>query len=166
MCKTVILSDTHNNQSILKEVFLHESGYTHIIHLGDDYEDLDETPELTVNALLVRVPGIFHKGYLTKTIPNIRGFKIGKWKIAITHRLEDFSNLNSHYDIYLYGHTHHPLYQRIGSRHFINPGHLKDHTDRGTKASYATMKIQGNQIELEFKHLDGITFNRKILNNK
>jgi len=49
MKKIIILSDTHRNQKILRSVFKIEKGYTHIFHLGDDYEDLDNNFDITDN---------------------------------------------------------------------------------------------------------------------
>ncbi|MDA3813559.1 MAG: hypothetical protein PF570_04825, partial [Candidatus Cloacimonetes bacterium] len=57
-------------------------------------------------------------------------------------------------------HTNHYNYDHIYEKHFINPGHLKERTDRDQKASYVVMIINKN-IDIQFKHLDGKVFKHK-----
>ena len=68
MKKIIVLSDTHRNQTLLRKVFSNEEELSHIFHLGDDYEDLDENSDLIEGKEVIKVPGIYHKGYLNKTI--------------------------------------------------------------------------------------------------
>ena len=64
------LSDTHKNIKNLNSAleFLKNSGAETIIHLGDDYTDIDECGEENV----VRVPGVFSNMYQDPEIPNRR----------------------------------------------------------------------------------------------
>ena len=161
MKKIIILSDTHKNLKTLRNVFKFESDYTHIFHLGDDYEDLDNNSDITDNIELFRVPGIYHPNYKDRTLPAILEIKIDNWRFALAHRIEDLLKTSIPADIYIYGHTHHSNYDHIEDKHFINPGHLKAKTDRGQKASYVVMTIDKGDVEIQFKHLDGKVFKHK-----
>ncbi len=164
MKKIVILSDSHKNQETIRNVFQNEKEYTHIFHLGDDYEDLDNNFDITNNIKLIRVPGIYHSCYLNGKLPAIQEIEIESWRFALVHRLEDLLKTNIPADIYLYGHTHHSNYDHIENKHFINPGHLRKRTDRGQKASYVVMTVDENSIDIQFKHLDGKVFKHKHIN--
>jgi len=163
MKKIIVLSDTHNNQLTLRKVFENEQDYTHIIHLGDNYDDLKHNYDLTDNKEVFRVPGLYHAGYTDGSIPAILEVEIENWQFALAHNVEDLLKTKMPADIYLYGHTHHSNYDHIDDRHFINPGHLKSETDRGHRASYAVLKLDENNAELQFKHLDGNIFRHKSL---
>lgn len=163
MKKIIVLSDTHNNQQTLRKVFDNEKDYTHIFHLGDNYDDLKNNYDLTDNKKVFRVPGLYHAGYIDGTIPPILEVEIENWLFVLAHDVEDLLKTKSPADIYLYGHTHHSNYDNIDDRHFINPGHLKSETDRGHKASYAVLEINNNNAEVEFKYLDGKIFRQKSL---
>ena len=164
MKKIIILSDTHKNQKTLRDVFEIENEYTHIIHLGDDYEDLNNNFDLTDNKEIFRVPGLYHPGYKDGSIPAVLEIKIEDWNFALAHRLEDLPRSTNPADIYLYGHTHHSNYDHIEDKHFINPGHLKAKTDRGYKASYIVIIINNSDMEIQYKHLDGKIFRHKHIN--
>ena len=164
MKKIIILSDTHKNQKILRNVFKLENEYTHIIHLGDDFEDINKSLNFTKNIVLIRVSGLYYPGYKDGTVPAILEIEIDKWKFALAHRLDDLLKTSINADFYLYGHTHHSNYDNIKNKHFINPGHLKAKIDRGQKASYVFMTINKNIVDIQFKHLDGKVFKNKIIN--
>ena len=164
MKKIIILSDTHKNQKTLRNVFDNEKEYTHIFHLGDDYEDLNDNFDITNNIELIRVPGVYHPGYKDGTIPAFLEVEFDNWRFALAHRLEDLMNISIPADIYFYGHTHHSNFDHIENKYFINPGHLKAKSDRGQKASYVVMTIDKSNAEIQFKHLDGKIFRHKHIN--
>jgi len=163
MKKIIVLSDTHRNQKYIRKVFKNENEYSHIIHLGDDFEDMIGNSDITDNIELIRVPGIYHAGYRDGTTPSVLEIKIEKWKFALAHMLEDLATISNPADMYLYGHTHHSNYNQIKDKHFVNPGHLKSHSDRGQKASYVVMIINDNNLEIQFKHLNGKIFDKKSI---
>ena len=164
MKKIIILSDTHKNQKILRKVFKIEKGYTHIFHLGDDYEDMNDNSDITDNAELIRVPGIYNSGYRDGSLSVIQEIQINNWKFALAHRLEDLMRTTISADIYLYGHTHHFNYDHLDDKYFINPGHLTARRDRDRNASYVVMIINKDNAEIQFKYLDGKVFKNKIIN--
>jgi len=161
MKKIIILSDTHKNQELIQKVFANEQDFTHVIHLGDVYEDLNNNSNITIKVKLHRVPGIFHPGYKEGTVPAILKVDIDNWKFVLAHRIEDLLKIKNTSDIYLYGHTHHWSYECIDNKYFINPGHLKAKEDRGRKASYVVMFIDKEIIDIQFKYIDGKIFKQK-----
>ena len=164
MKKLIILSDTHKNQKMLRKVFQIEKEYSHIFHLGDDYEDMNDNSDITDNVELIRVPGLYHPGYKDRSIPAILEIEIDNWKFALAHRLEDLLKTTISADIYLYGHTHHFNFDHIDDKYFINPGHLTARRDRDRNASYVVMVINKDNAEIQFKYLDGEVFNKKQIN--
>lgn len=150
--KILILSDTHKNQKILCQILKNEIDNDYIFHLGDDYEDLDENFDLTKNAEIIKVPGIFHPGYLDGSLEKIQIVNIQNWQFLLVHNIEDISRTTA--DMILFGHTHDRTFQKGNFQYFLNPGHLKSLTHRNRKASYATLELNLNNIEITFKEID------------
>lgn len=163
MKKIIVLSDTHKNQKTLRDVFKNEKKYSHILHLGDNYDDMDNNLDLTDKKEVFKVPGLYHSGYKDKSIPPLLEIEIENWQLALAHDIEDLLKTKLPADIYLYGHTHHSTYDHINNRHFINPGHLKAETDRGHKASYIVIILDENEAEIQYKHLNGKIFRHKFI---
>ncbi|MBN1948384.1 MAG: metallophosphoesterase family protein [Candidatus Cloacimonetes bacterium] len=161
--KIIVLSDSHRNQILLRQVLRQENSLTAVFHLGDTYEDLDENPDLTTGKNLTRVPGIFHPQYLDKTLPAVILKDILNWKILLVHCLKDVAGCLENSDLVLYGHTHNWEFHQEKGRYFLNPGHLKSYEDRGRKPSYAILLIEENQISVQIKDLKkNILFEHKI----
>ncbi len=134
------LSDTHKNIKNLNGAieFLKNSGAETIIHLGDDFTDIDECGE--ENA--VRVPGVFSDTYQNPDVPNRRVEDFAGWRVLLTHTISSHPNdlpgdirpeqliENRGVDVVLYGHTHIPDIKREQGILFVNPGHLKDEDKR------------------------------------
>ncbi|MCK4311916.1 MAG: metallophosphoesterase family protein, partial [Candidatus Cloacimonetes bacterium] len=92
MERIIIISDTHKNQVLLRKAFSNEDNITHIFHLGDNYEDLDENFDLTEGKEIIKIPGIFHPGYLNKSLQAIQTTEISGWKFLLIHNIEDLKN--------------------------------------------------------------------------
>ena len=124
---------------------------------------MNNNEDITDNAELIRVPGIYHPGYKDGTTPKVLEFEIDNWDLPSSYYGRSYKNQTSA-DIYLYGHTHHNIYEQIEDKHFINPGHLKADSDRGQKASYVVIIINENNMEIQFKNLNGNIFEQKTIN--
>ncbi len=166
MKKLIVLSDTHRNQILLRKALSNEDNLTHIFHLGDFYEDLDNNFDLTNEKEIVKIPGIFHPKYLDKTLPAIQSTNISGWNFLLVHNIGDLKDIPNSTDFILYGHTHQYNFEKKGNFYFLNPGHLKEKIEKKRKASYVIMKITQPQVEIVFKYLDGSTFrSEKITRN-
>ena len=160
MDKFLVVSDTHGNLDLFQTVLKREKDFTAIIHLGDNYEDLNSYSNLD-DVTLYRVPGIFHKGYRNKTLPAIVKFTSCGWSILLVHDLSDALARTQDVDIYLHGHTHKPEIIRKYGKIFFNPGHLKQFHHRGNQASYGILEIAEKISNFYVKNL-----NTNVIYNK
>ena len=163
MEKLIILSDTHGNQKLLRKAIINESGLTHIFHLGDNYEDMDENPDLLENKKLIKVPGIFHTGYINGSITAIQEISLSGWNFLLIHNLKDLKKISINIDFVFFGHTHNWSYETINKIRYLNPGHLKSKKDRKRKATYLMMNISDKEIQISFKYINGKVFHTKIV---
>ena len=163
MEKIIIISDTHKNQVLLRKACLNENNLTHIFHLGDNYEDLDENFDLIEEKEIIKVPGIYHRGYIDRSIPSIQTTQIKGWKFLLVHNIRDIVINSYQTDFILYGHTHQWTFEKKKNTILINPGHLQVENDRGNPASYAVMEIDENMVIVKFKNIDGDVFHSEII---
>ncbi len=155
MKRIIVMSDTHGNQKLLRKPFMLESQYDMIIHLGDNYEDIQENFDLYEDAILLRVPGIFHPRYRDQSLPAIMHTDVEGWMIGLVHNLEDYFKQKSRGDIVLHGHTHHSEIQDDGETIYANPGHLKSEFDRNREPSYMVIDLTPEAAQLTVKSLRG-----------
>lgn len=139
--KIGLVSDTHKNIINLNEAvaFLKTKGADIIVHLGDDYADIDEIGENNV----LRVPGVFSDVYQDTSIPNRMIAKFDGWRILLSHTISSHDNdlpddlkpeemiEKKKVEAVFYGHTHVPDITHEHGIVFVNPGHLKDGDKRG-----------------------------------
>lgn len=148
MEKILVISDTHKNLSILKQVLINEIDADTIFHLGDFYEDPDTFANETAGKTIVRVPGIFHPRYKDRSLSPIAEYQSYNWKILLVHDIQDAKVKEA--DIILFGHTHNRQYHKEGNLHLINPGHLKSSSDRGRPPSYALFFVEEDKLKIQF----------------
>ncbi len=163
MEKILVLSDTHSNLELLKIVLENETDHTAIFHLGDNYEDLDKCLEQIPHRNLIKVPGIFHKGYRDKSLPAIKIYNSQGWAILLVHDLSDALAKTHDVDIYLHGHTHRPDITGKFGKIFFNPGHLKQLKDRGSQASYGIIELNKKSVKFFVKDLNKNVIYYKLL---
>ena len=157
--KIGLLSDSHGNLQYVKKAgkYLKEKAAVNIIiHLGDDYTDVDILRDLGIE--IIKVPGVFSSYYQDTRIPNRIIKNIGGIKVLITHSIEPHSNdlpldknprdiiAQENIKAVFYGHTHIVNIKRISGTVFINPGHLRETDKKGNPATFATVEIKENII--------------------
>ena len=149
--KLGIVSDTHKHIVNLASAihYLKENGVAKLIHLGDDYTDVDEAGERDV----IRVPGVFSDAYQNTKIPNRVIENYAGWRFLLTHTLASHANDLSgdlkpeeliggrQVHVVLYGHTHVPEIRKDGGIVFINPGHLKNEDKRGFPPTFGCIEL-------------------------
>lgn len=163
MERIIIISDTHKNQVLMRKAFSNEDNITHIFHLGDNYEDLDENFDLTEGKEIIKIPGIFHPGYLNKSLPAVQNTEISGWKFLLIHNIEDLKSIKHEADFFLFGHTHSWSFEKKKNSYFINPGHLRKESDKGRKPSYVVIDIEKESIIVSFKYINGKVFKKEII---
>jgi uncharacterized protein len=161
MIKALVISDSHGNQKILRQVLTKEPDVSMIFHLGDFYGDLEENYDLTDGKQIFRVPGIFNSGYFSGKLPATCVTVINGWKIGCVHAPQDIPKLPSKLDLVMHGHTHRPFIDKQPTRIILNPGHLKNVIDRGNMASYAILEV--TETDLKIKIIE-ISCNLKEVN--
>ncbi len=164
MKRILIISDTHKNQVLFRKAFQNEENITHIFHLGDFYEDMDDNIDLTEYKQIYKVPGLFHPKYLDKTFPNSLRISLDNWQFLLVHFLDDVKRLHNDLDVVFYGHTHRWNWKQIDGISFVNPGHLKNHRDRGREASYVVADVHEDKLVLHWKNLKKEEFFTKTIN--
>lgn len=146
MSHILVISDSHGNLSLLDSVLSANIDCDTIIHLGDNYEDLDNFSIMLEDKKIYKVPGIFHPDYLNGKLPAEQLIEINGKKIIIVHSKKDISKSA---DIYLFGHTHEWEVRNTIRGVFLNPGHLRMLKDKGRNASYALLDISNNNLKIK-----------------
>lgn len=149
--KIGLVSDTHKQIKNLNEAveYLKTLGVDVLVHLGDDYTDIEEIGEIDV----VRVPGVFSDAYQDTSIPNRIIAKFDGWRILLSHTITSHDNdlpndlrpeeliEKRKVDAVFYGHTHIPDIKQDKGIVFINPGHLKDEDKKGFSPTFGFVQV-------------------------
>ncbi len=161
MNKIIVISDTHGNQKLLRKALSKEENISHIFHLGDNYEDIENNLDLTDGKIIYRVPGIYHSGYITRKLPAILEINIEDKTFFLVHNIQDIVPINlPPKSIVLFGHSHHPELNLDGNVFSANPGHLKKDNDRNSDASYLVIEISKKETTFKLKNIWGDVFKK------
>ncbi len=138
----LVISDTHGNMDLLSSVLEANIDCDMVIHLGDNYEDLDTFTSLLNGKENFKVPGIFHPQYKSGKLEAEKLVEVEGKKVLLVHSRRDITQIA---DIYLFGHSHEWELRNSKNGIFLNPGHLRMSEEKGREASYALLKIlEGN----------------------
>jgi hypothetical protein len=149
--KLGVISDTHRHIVNFSRAadFLREQGVDRIIHLGDDYSDVDEIGEEDI----LRVPGVFSDAYQDINIANRITQNFGGWHFLLSHTLSSHPNdlpgdlvpedliRDSRVNVILYGHTHIPDIRCEQGIIYFNPGHLKNEDKKGFPPTFGYIEL-------------------------
>ena len=174
--KIGVISDTHRHIENLNQAieFLKILGAKTLVHLGDNYKDMDETGEENV----IRVPGVFSNEYQKHDIQNRMIEKFEDWRVLITHTMNSHENdladdikpeqaiKAGEVDVVLYGHTHVPEIKKEQGVVFINPGHLKDEDKRGYPPMFGFLDITKEELLVRIFRLGNYTVYQEETFNK
>lgn len=164
--KTLIVSDTHGNLNLYREV-LRLNQVDNLIHLGDYYEDSLKVEFKEYCQTLYRVPGIYHPDYRSRSLSPTETLEIAGIPIILVHDIMDIDFTKVQNSLILYGHTHVHDVRKMGTNILINPGHLKQAVDRNQLASYLLLTHQQDELTIEWHQMKhGLQKTYKILKNK
>jgi hypothetical protein len=149
--KLGVISDTHRHiVNFSKAVdFLQDRSVDKIIHLGDDYGDVDELGERGI----LRVPGVFSDAYQDVKIPNRIVENFGGWRFLLSHTVSSHPNdlpgdlvpedliRDKRVNVVLYGHSHMPDIKQEHGIIFFNPGHLKNEDKKGFPPTFGYIEL-------------------------
>ena len=151
-----IISDTHGNRALMHDVvnrLEQELGAQVIYHLGDDYDDAQELVDFAHEVRAV--PGLWCPQYHDSRIPKRLFDTWGGVTVAACHADKDLTAKERAAAVVLTGHTHEPLLEKIGRSFYVNPGHLKGGTSRGSDSTFATVNICDDAVRGALHELDG-----------
>jgi uncharacterized protein len=159
-----VVSDTHGNVQGMRRLaqMLKARGVATVLHVGDDYRDLDTLKE---NGLeVIGVPGVYCREYGDPAVPNRLVVELGGLKMLLTHTARrhkhdgpddpDPQTLARQVQIVLFGHTHVPALEERRGVLWLNPGHLKDRPDRGHPPTYALLELSPAEAGVEIRRLE------------
>ncbi len=149
--RMIVVSDSHGNASILKDIVHRYPTADLYLHLGDS----EESPQMLYP--FVSVKG--NNDYLIEEEVKIITFEPLKIFMTHGHRMylskENMvakARLN-HCNAFFYGHTHVPFYEYYEGVHLLNPGSLSyPRSSYGT--TYAIVDIDKNQqVKVKIKSI-------------
>jgi putative phosphoesterase len=154
--KLGVVSDTHKHIVNLSKalVLLKEQGVDRIIHLGDDYADIDEISAQDI----IRVPGVYCEAYQARKVRNRLIENFAGWRFLLSHTLSSHANdlpddlkpedliKDKRVHVVLYGHTHIPDIKQEHGGIFINPGHLKNEDKKGFPPTFGFIELTINTL--------------------
>lgn len=164
--KIGVVSDSHGHIENLRRAVmaLYKAGAEVIVHLGDDYDDVNALSDQERTAI-IQVPGVFSPYYQEPGIPNRI---IEEWegvRVLLTHTPAAHENdLPTDLDpaavvargevrVVLSGHSHIPEVQEEGGVIWVNPGHVKNDDKKSYPPTYALLDITGIEIRVRIVDL-------------
>ena len=162
--KICVVSDSHGEVENLQDV-IDSSDFDILIHLGDDYIDMDN---VSIPQEFIRVPGVYDDEYFQNNIEKRILKKFGYFSFLLTHTRWSHENdaragsiikpedlyEKGEVDVVLFGHTHIPEISYNGKFLFINPGHLKSEDMKGYDPSFVILEVSDDNLKIESFKLD------------
>lgn len=151
-----VISDTHGHRQLMHNVagvLEQELGASVIYHLGDDYDDARELIDFAHEVRAV--PGLWCPQYHDGRIPKRLLDTYDGVTVAACHADQDLTAKERAAAVILNGHTHQPKLDKLGRSLYVNPGHLRKGTSRGSPASFATLDIREDTVRAAIHALDG-----------
>jgi putative phosphoesterase len=149
------MSDTHGNGGLMfaaAEAMVERFGAEWVYHAGDDYRDAET---LDFAGYKVRaVPGLWCPQYNDGRTPRQILDTIDGLRISMAHAEKDLRSIERAADIVITGHSHRPRVEKLGNTVYVNPGHLKAPVDRGHPATFATVALNPDSIQITIHALD------------
>jgi putative phosphoesterase len=159
MTTALVISDTHGNQELLRRALTTHVNVDTIIHLGDYTEDIEPYAELLRGKRIYAAPGKYDREYEYGRLPLLCRASFENWRIIFVHdRRTVPADWLPTADFVFYGHTHKPAYEVEADVAFVNPGHLKDETDRGSAASCLLVEFRQNEAILTWRTPEGVDY--------
>ncbi|SFS98919.1 metallophosphoesterase family protein [Marininema halotolerans] len=149
--RVLIISDTHGEAKLLKEV-CHRVGADHVIHCGDFTTDVAELP--TVPLTIVQgncdwedVPKdvLWDAGRIRFYVTHGHKYQVNSSLLPIQYRAEEVGA-----QVACFGHSHFPVCEQVGNLLLLNPGSIT--SPRGYRTpTYAVLEILGDHsVEVHF----------------
>lgn len=161
MFKILVVSDSHGNSELLREIVTQNSGCELVIHLGDNAADATEVMRDFPAKASLSVLGNCDMGFFLDKLNFDGTFSVEERRIFYTHGHRYNASVDmmvaqakmKKADIVLYGHTHVSFAEEIRGVLVINPGSISLPRD-GTGGTYCVMEIDGSNVKYEIKEVE------------
>lgn len=138
--KLLLVSDSHNNIDILKKIIIKHYDCDYYIHLGDSQLNKE-----LLNPFISVKGNCDYDNFPLSLDLNIEDFNIHfEHGHFINKSLHDYLN-NINCDIFIFGHTHKKMYEKINGKIVINPGSLTRPKDCN-EGSYVILQLKNHNI--------------------
>lgn len=149
--KILVVSDSHRNVSLLKDIYYKNSTCDYFLHLGDS-----ELPEYLMRDFSTVKGNCDYVDF-----PKTKDIEICGLKIHMEHGDSFSFRMNptkcvedSNCDIFLFGHTHVKLANKVKNTYIFNPGSLTKPRD-SEKGSYLILTVENKKlVKYEFVEID------------
>lgn len=160
--RILVISDTHGRHDNLEQILEDEGPIDTLIHCGDLEGEEEVIFRMTgPECACIMVPG--NNDFFTM-LPRERTVELEGFYIWITHGHNYYVNMDPSIiadeaasrgvDIVMYGHTHKPVIEQIGSVLTLNPGSLSYPRQAGRRPSYIILELnKGLPPKAEIKYL-------------
>lgn len=154
--RVLIISDTHRSMGIYRDLVEKWAPLDLVIHCGDVEGDEYVVSEVA-NCPVEIVQG---NNDFFSDLPRERQLEIGRYQVLITHGHQYRVSTGHEFlakeaaarriDIVMYGHTHRPVIEKVGTVLVMNPGSLTYPRQSNRKSSYIIMEMD-HRGEPEFQ---------------
>jgi len=158
MNRILIVSDTHGNNSILKEIIKKEKPFDLMVHCGDAECSEGALSSLSDTPVYVCEGNNDYFYNLSKRIV----FDYAGHKFLLTHGHYDkvyygldtisYRAAEAGADMVLFGHTHVPMIKEIDGVTYINPGSVTYPRQSGHQSTYVIVEIDEKNIIIDAKY--------------
>ena len=158
MAKILVVSDTHGNNSLLKEVVKKEKPFDLLVHCGD-LECGEGALVAIADTPVYAVQG--NNDYFYDLSRKVE-FEFSGVRFLLTHGHYDkvhygldtlfYRAKECEADVVLFGHTHVPCIREIDEVKFVNPGSLTYPRQVGHEPTYVVIDIsEQKKVDIELK---------------
>lgn len=145
--RVLIVSDTHRSMGTFLELAEKWAPLDLVIHCGD----IEGDEYVVWEAVDCPVEIVQGNNDFFSDLPRERQLEIGKYQVLITHGHQYHVSTGHEFlakeaaarriDMVMYGHTHRPVIEKVGSVLVMNPGSLTYPRQSNRKASYIIMEM-------------------------
>ncbi|MBO4396640.1 MAG: YfcE family phosphodiesterase [Eubacterium sp.] len=155
MKKALLLSDSHNQNDEMFAVVEYFSDVDAIFHMGDigNARPLLESRARCLTYVVkgntdhdFDLPEYVAIDFAGKRVVATHGHRYADY--GVTDALRYFGEEN-HADVLLFGHIHRPVLAEMGNLIICNPGSISRPRQRDRECTFATMSVEGDDIEIQ-----------------
>ncbi len=144
----LVLSDSHGDVEAMARA-VERTDPDLIVHLGDCWRDAEELRMLFPRIPMEQVPGNcdFRPGEAAEKLVfwgDLRVVLCHGHTYGVKHSMMSagYAAMEKEADVFLFGHTHRPMWDQRGRTLFLNPGSI----GKGLKPTYGVLRIEDGRV--------------------